>query len=204
MSLKKVSFILSTKACLFVLSACAVGPLVSNETARSVGKNNHEISGAISNASHALKWNYGVTDDLDIGLQLETLSTGARLKYAFLNNQTAGWSFASAIGAGSSTDGSHFYADLMSSYLNNKWEPYGSLRLVQVKRNEFNISSTDENIVFDLPETSYSYAQIVIGSRYLFSEDWFFSLELSSPFSFTDGLSFSESVIVSSGAGYRF
>lgn len=100
-----------------LLSACAFGPLVTHETARTVGKGHHEVLGGYGNSGYVIKWNAGITDDIDIGLQLESLSLGIRGKYAFINNER-GFSVAAAAGIGSSIGGSHYYGDLLASYKN--------------------------------------------------------------------------------------
>lgn len=65
-----------------VLSGCAVGPLVSHETARTVGTTNHELMAGYGQAGYVIKWNYGLNENLDVGLHWESLSIGVRAKYA--------------------------------------------------------------------------------------------------------------------------
>ena len=98
-------------------AGCAVGPLVQHETARSVGKGDHEIIAGYGQAGYVLKWNAGVTENFDFGIHWESLSFGIRGKYSIINGRSGGISLAGAIGAGSSLGGSHQYGDLMVSYL---------------------------------------------------------------------------------------
>src|SRR4051794_11386575 len=92
-----------------LLGGCAVGPLVSHETARTVGKGHNELVAGYGIAGYALKWNLGLDDSLDVGIHWESLSLGARAKYAFINGREHGWSLASALGAGLSIGGKHYY-----------------------------------------------------------------------------------------------
>ena len=71
----------------FSLSGCAVGPLVSHETARTVGSSNSEIVGGYGQAGYVLKWNHGFGENFDLGFQYESLSVGFRAKYAFVNER---------------------------------------------------------------------------------------------------------------------
>ena len=50
------------------LTSCAVGPLLNHETARTVGKGKHELSGGYSNAGYVFKWNYGLFEKFDFGI----------------------------------------------------------------------------------------------------------------------------------------
>ena len=85
---------------IFILSGCAVGPLAIHETARTVGKSNHELVAGYGIAGYVFKWNIGLSENWDIGLHWESLSIGLRAKYAFLQNSEKGWSLATAAGTG--------------------------------------------------------------------------------------------------------
>jgi hypothetical protein len=188
------------------LSGCAVGPLANHETGRTVGISNHELMGGYNQGGYVLKWNYGLTENLDLGLHWESLSTGIRSKYAFVNNQE-GWSLASALGAGISLTGSHYYGDLVGSYLIGSWEPYGTLRLVHVRNDSWdsNVDDDDSGLLnFTIPSIQYNYGQIFLGTRYWITPHWLFSLEASSFFSMSSGLEFDNSVLVGGSFGYRF
>ena len=97
-------------------ASCAVGPLVFHETARAVGFTNHELIGGAGQAGLVFKWNYGLTENLDLGIQFESLSLGLRAKYAFIKSGENGFSLASSAGTGFSVGGSHYYGDLIGSY----------------------------------------------------------------------------------------
>src|SRR4051812_44550206 len=100
-----------------ILSGC-VGPLVVHETARTLGSpKHHEFSGGYGNAGYVLKWNMGLLANWDFGIQYESLSWGLRTKYAFINSTDVGFSLAAAAGAGLTFGGTHYYGDLIASYM---------------------------------------------------------------------------------------
>lgn len=186
------------------LTGCAVGPLVGHETARTVGRSNHELIAGYGQAGYVFKWNIGLNENLDLGFQWESLSLGARLKYAFINSEQ-GWSLATALGTGFSIGGSHYYGDLIGSYMTGSWDPYGILRLVHVKNDplEFKDTNTGE-INFAVSSSEYNYGQFILGTRYWFTPHWLFSLEASSFSSMSSELKIDNDVIVNAGFGYRF
>lgn len=186
------------------LSGCAVGPLVSHETARTVGDSNHELIGGYGQAGYVFKWNYGLTENLDLGLHWESLSIGIRAKYAFINNK-AGWSMASAFGNGASIGGSHYYLDVVGSYLTGSWEPYGTVRVVHVKLDPVEFRSKDTGqISFTIDRAEYDYGQLIVGTRYWLSDHWLFSIEASSLFSISSGFRAGNGVFGGASFGYRF
>jgi len=201
--MKKYLFLLTILSTT-ILAGCAVGPLVNHETARTVGKSNHELIGGYGQAGYAIKWNFGLTENLDLGLHWETLSIGLRLKYAFINNKQ-GWSLASALGTGSSIGGRHYYGDIIGSYMIESWEPYGALRIVHVKNDPVEFKDKDTGYVdFTVPSVNYNYGQFILGTRYWFTSHWLLSLEASSLFAMTTGLKFGNIFLVSGAFGYRF
>lgn len=180
---------------------CALGPLVTHETARTVGQSNHEWIGGFGNAGYIVKWNYGLTENLDIGLHYESTNIGWRAKYAFLNAKE-GWSLASAFGSGFSLTGSYNNLDFIGSYGIGDWEPYGILRLVQTQGVDWH--TPEGNGLFDNQTFSgltLNYAQVMLGTRYWLTEKWMVSAELSAlsftKFEFT-------APIYSAAFGYRF
>lgn len=186
------------------LSGCAIGPLVSHETARTVGNSNHELIGGYGQAGHILKWNYGLTENLDLGLHWESLSIGVRAKYAFINNKS-GLSLASALGTGDSLGGSHYYGDIIGSYLTGSWEPYGTVRVVHVKNDplEFKNKNTGQ-VSFTIDKSEYDYGQFILGTRYWFNDHWLLSIEASSLFTISSGFKTGNSVLAGASFGYRF
>ncbi len=186
------------------LSGCAIGPLVSHETARTVGDNKSELVGGYGAAGLVFKWNYGLSENLDFGLHWESLSVGIRAKYAFLN-QSAGWSLAAALGTGSSIGGSHYYGDLMVSNVAGAWEPYGTLRIVHVNTDPVEFRDKDTgNVNFTVTTDDFEYGQLIFGTRYWFNEHWLISLEASSLFAISDNFKIESGAIVSGAFGYRF
>jgi hypothetical protein len=187
------------------LSACAIGPVVSHETARTVGDGNSELMGGLGQAGYVFKWNHGLTPNLDMGVHWEMLSIGLRLKYAFINSGRHGWSLAGAAGIGSSVGGSHYYGDAIASYLAGSWEPYGTLRLVHVKNDPQEFKDKDTGSVeFRIDKTEYEYGQFILGTRYWFSPHWLLSLEATSFFTVSSGVHIGNGVLAGFALGYRF
>ncbi len=190
-------------ACLFV-SGCAIGPLVGHEPARTVGKSNNEFVGGIGNAGYIFKWNYGLSEDLDIGLQAESYSVGVRGKYAFINNATGGLSLAAALGRGVSIGGNHSYVDFIGSYLVNQWEPFVTTRLVHVKSDPTRFKSKGLKIDFTIDKNEYDYGQFILGTRYWLNTHWTLSFEVSSLFKASSGVTIGDKTLAGATFGYRF
>lgn len=190
---------------LFLLLSACVGPLVVHETARTVGDGNAELIAGYGNAGVAAKLNYGLNKDWDLGVQFESLSLGLRTKYAFINNNEKGWSLAAALGTGASIGGSHYYGDLIASYLDGHFEPYAAFRYVHMKIDPVDFKDEKTGTLdyrVDLP--NYEYGQVMIGTRYWFDKHWLFSLEFSRLFAIGKGVYFGPGLLASGAFGYRF
>jgi len=203
--MKSIKNLLVSAALGFVfLSSCAVGPLVSHETARTVGNSKSELIAGAGQAGFIAKWNYGLRENLDFGVHWESLSLGIRLKYAFENNE-AGWSFASSLGTGGSIGGSHYYGDLIASHKHGAWEPYTTLRVVHVKNDP--IDFRDENtgaLDFTVNKSEYDYGQFMLGTRYWFSHQWLLSVEASTLFSNSSDFKLKQNLLAGAAIGYKF
>lgn len=152
-----------------VLSGCALGPLASYDTARTVGKGKHELGFSYGAPSY-FTWNYGVAESFDLGLQVEIFSISARAKYALLNQPEGGFSLAVAGGIGKSIGGSHDYGDLLMSYKFDVFEPYATVRAVNVKVDpkDFRDEKTGD-LVFSLNSSRFNYRQYFVGTRIWFT-----------------------------------
>lgn len=146
------------------LSACAVGPLVSHETARTVGDGKTELVAAYGSPGLALKATHGMSENFDLGIHIESLNRGLRAKYAILN-ASQGLSVAGAFGYGLSFGGRYMTEDITVSYLNHEWEPYGTLRLSQVSIDDADVedANTHEHL-FKIKGGSFSYGQFIVGT----------------------------------------
>lgn len=200
--IKKIIFV-----CLFFFftTSCAFGPLVVHETARTIGNSQHELILGAGRAGYLFKWNYGLRDDVDLGIQFETLSLGVRLKYAWINQNEKGFSLATAAGAGFSIGGSHYYADIIGSYLISVWEPYAAVRIVHVTNDPMEFKKKGSGLFdFRIDESQYNYGQFILGTRLWLSKSWLFSAEVSNIFSLSPSFANGIPVIVSAGLGYKF
>jgi hypothetical protein len=191
--------------CAVLSTGCAVGPLVQHETARSVGKGDHELIAGYGQAGYVLKWNAGVTENFDFGVHWESLSFGVRGKYSIINGRSGGLSLAGAIGAGSSLGGNHHYGDLMVSYLSGFFEPYATGRFVQVSTDpvEFRNADTGQT-AFTVSSAQYNYGQVIVGSRFWLGPNWMLSIEGSNFFAMGDGITISGGAFFGAGLGVRF
>ncbi|MBT4760784.1 MAG: hypothetical protein HOO06_03715 [Bdellovibrionaceae bacterium] len=188
------------------LSIGCVGPLLSHNTGRSLGKGNHSLKlmgMAGSGGYYAVGYDYGVTENLDLGMKIESLSLGYHGKYSFYNNPT-GFSSAAAIGYGSTFGGSYYTADITGSYLVNKWEPFTSLRYTSVNSDSKELRDASTGQVFStIPEFDFSYMQIFVGTKYRFV-DWFaLSVEAASFLSSSD-VSFGSDIYYSISTEFTF
>lgn len=112
-----------TKACLLavaalLLSSCSFAPLSPRVDAASIGKHNVKLE---SNVAPTASFGaiYGVTDDLDIALEVEQLGLGSVWsRYSFINNPE-GFSLAGNAGvfygAGSNNESNGWYAGIVAS-----------------------------------------------------------------------------------------
>ena len=195
--LSTLLFTLATVGC--------VGPLVVDETARTVGHRNSEVVLGAGQAGGVLKYTYGLADSLDFGLQLEAQATGLRLKYAVLNQREVGFSAALAGGVGYSAGGSHVYGDLMASYLFGTFEPYATFRYVRVTTDpqEFKDHETHQTY-FTLPSAEFQYGQAILGTRLWFNPHWLASVEAAQLWSINGVVRLHSGVIINGAVGYRF
>lgn len=190
---------------LLVLSGCAVGPLTSHETARTVGDGNHEIVAGFGQSGFVGKWSYGLKEDLDIGVHLEFFSIGLRAKYAFLNSSN-GFSLAGAAGIGDSLGGGHYYGELLTSYMFGTFEPFVTGRFVRVKTDpvEFGNDADNDEADFTINSYKFNYVQVLYGTRIWINPNWLVSVEGATFAAKSSGLSLAKWNTFSAALGYRF
>jgi hypothetical protein len=190
----------------FLGSGCAIGPILSHDVGRSVGDGNHDIQLlSTTEGFWGFKYEYGLTKNLDLGIQWEALSAGLRLKYSILNNPTAGFSFGTSVGAGSSFGGSYYHATLTGSYKTKVFEPFASVRYTKVQSDEKDLRDADTGDLFlTIPKFDYSYGQVFVGTK-IWAADWFaLSLEATSFFVSGDDVKFSDGALFSLGLEFAF
>jgi len=151
---------------LLVLSGC-VAPLSSNFTGRSLGKGKLGLdAGAVPLGEEAWypagKLAYGMTSDLDIGVQIELSTLGLFGKYSFINSSENGFSSAALFSLGATANGMYAYTGPVLSYKMDFFEPYFVGRYNYVHYNE-EIKDIwfGETIV---EAGNYSYFQFTFGS----------------------------------------
>ncbi len=154
-----------------------IGPVSNGDTARTLGKRNHSVRASLNplpttlkqgpnnityNAIGQLRYDYGVLNNVDIGIQMESPENiGLQLKYAPVNNQKMGWSFGGSLGTGyikgDPPTGESLFFSLARGYLSgallashkmklkNKkvFEPFGGVRHTEV----FSFEDMEDGIV---------------------------------------------------------
>ena len=187
---------------LFFFAGC-IPPMAGHETGRTLGESQSELIGGLGAFGHVIKYNYGVTDYLDLGIHWETFSLGLRAKYSFINTPISGWSLAGALGAGSVSHGRYITGDVIGSYLSGDWEPYGFIRRSRVICNEV-AAKDSKKLLHDFlvacEKKHYDRVQFTLGSKYWFSAKWFLSLETGRVFE----NSIAPVSILSTSFGYKF
>ena len=108
-----MKLILGFFALFTILAGCSVAPINTATTARTLGKDNNLLTGSFPITG--LKYERGVTDNLDLGLGIENqfgLLAHAFGKVNFINHQENGISVGSLFGVGFASigDSKSFYA----------------------------------------------------------------------------------------------
>jgi len=186
---------------LFALSGC-VAPFSSNFTGRSLGKGKIGLDGVAGLGEvewGGFKLAYGMTSNLDIGLQIELLTLGLFGKYSFRNTIENGFSSAALFGLGTTVNGMYVYTGPVLSYKMNFFEPYFVGRY-----NYVHYSETKDIWSGDAIEAgNYSYFQLTFGSILWISRKVGLNFELST-FSGTTGFLDFEGPIFLGGLKLRF
>ncbi|NIO48575.1 MAG: hypothetical protein GTN73_03925 [Candidatus Aminicenantes bacterium] len=187
---------------LLVLSGC-VAPFSSNFTGRSLGKGKIGLEGARGlgevKSWGGLKLAYGMTSNLDIGLQIELLTLGLFGKYSFRNTMENDFSSAALFGLGATVNGMYVYTGPVLSYKMDFFEPYFVGRYNYVHYSETEDIWSGETI----EAGNYSYFQFTFGSIFWISRNAGLNFELST-FSGATGILELEGPIFMGGLKYRF
>ncbi len=181
-------------------ASCAVAPVTSGFLGRSYGKGNLAIDGGgiiIGSGVPYFKAGYGLSSNLDLGLQYDFLAIGLFGRYSFIN-KTNGFSLAGLASAGSTADGTYVYAGPALSYKAGFIEPYLVSRFNYVSYNE-----TDDQSGIDFETGSYSYLQFNAGSVFWISPSVGANVEFTF-FSGTTGSTELVGPLVSGGLKFRF
>ena len=187
------------------VSSCAIGPILNHDVARSNGDGNHDIKIMSSvDGLWGFHYDYGLTDDLDIGVQWEALSAGLKLKYALVNNQKSGLSVALGAGTGTSFGGSYYNGALFVSYKSKTFEPFASVRYTSVENDSTDLKDADTGELFvTIPAFNYNYTKAFLGTKIWFV-DWFaLSLEAGS-FIASGDVKFDSNVFYSAAFEFAF
>jgi len=185
---------------LFLASACALAPVSSNFTGRSLGSGKVGLDGGAVLAGSGLiagRLTVGVGPNLDFGAQYDTLSAGLFAKYSLINSGT-GFSLAGFVGGGKTIGGQYIYAGPAVSLKFGGIEPYFVGRYNWVHYGE-----TKSSGGFDIEEGDYSYLQFTGGAVFWFSRAFGIQAE-ASYFSGTTGSTQLIGPLISGGLKIRF
>ena len=187
------------------VSGC-VGPLVEQESARSVGPGQLEALAGYGQAGYVAKAMYGLTSRWDVGAQWEMLSWGLRTKYSLRNEREEGWSVAVAAGGGWGSDSaSNYYGDAIVSWLHRQLEPYVALRYGHVHPEMHRIRNAyTGDVRYSIQSENFEYAQALLGARVWYGSHTFASSEVSLPVSMTNHVFMSQALLFGAALGYHF
>lgn len=163
------------------LSSCSLAPLHDEKTGSTNGKDKFTIDAGYSPFLYG-KGSYGITDDLDVSVALETqffFVLSAALKYSLINNKD-GFSLATHGGGFYGSDAVStrgVYGGLVTAYKMKWFEPYLAAKYNYVKWGGLNSLDGEErdDLFFDFANSatslSFGYLQAVLGFNFWLDED---------------------------------
>ena len=170
-----------------LLFAGCIGPMLSHDTGRTLGKGGNQIQVASTpDAYRSISYTHGVTENLDLGIKAESLNNGFTGKYAFVNHKTGG-ALAAVFGLGTTFGGTYYMGGLATSYKFNHFEPFAGIRTTQVNVDEAKIKDADTGDVFaTVPSFNFHYSQAFLGTKIRFNKTFGLSAEAASIFADND------------------
>lgn len=157
---------------LIFISSCSIAPVNMTTTARSLGENKNQIK--LDLPVTGLLYERGLTSKFDMGFGIEEqIAPVFHLfaKYAFINNEESGFSFAEIVGGGYSGSigrSKSIYFSPIVSYRHNSFEVFTSYRINYVRwDNDLNQDQRDDILSFIPREKSFHYHQMDAGFNFL-------------------------------------
>lgn len=151
------------------LAGCAVAPLNSTTTARSMGKDAQQAK--INVAVPGLMYERGLSENFDIGAGVEIQSVlllNVFGKYAFINKPEGGFSLAGLGGVGAGSGSKSIYAGPVVSYRHKWFESFLVARYNYVDwKNNFSSDDEADLLSFFPRKAHFSYSQLDVGMSYL-------------------------------------
>ncbi len=165
----------------FLICSCAIAPLTSTYSARSLGKGNMSLD-ATFYPILASNFVYGVGENTDVGIvaevQLSYLGS-IWVKHSFKNNsQKHSLAAMAGIFSGADATNSHgYYFGPVYSYRSSKWEWYTSLKYNQVFWDGQTILNDDDRDYlfssFETDDEDFGYLQANLGIKYYFGQNFY-------------------------------
>lgn len=163
------SKLLSSFFIMAAIAGCAIAPINTTTTARTLGEGQNEAKVNILIPGAMVE--RGFTNDLDLGAGLEFQTvTVLHLfgKYAFINKPADGFSLAGLAGVGLGNGTKSVYAGPVLSYRHDWWEVFTIARYNYVHWTN-NISEDDrvDLLNFFPRKVNFGYTQVDIGASYI-------------------------------------
>lgn len=169
---------------MFIFTSCALNPIYTPKTAKSVGKDQNQIDFGLSSAPYFV-YQRGLSDNFDLGGIVEeqifpVISVFG--KYSFINNAT-GWSLAALTGVSKGFDvgdAKGFYAGPIVSFRGTSLESYFGARYNYVDWDRLDLDSDDsDDLFFDDIDLGYvQYLQGNLGFTYWSSDSFGTNLDV--------------------------
>ena len=185
-------------------TAC-VGPLLNHESGRTVGDGKHLLRAMSSvDGYFGFTYDYGLSKNFDLGVQLEALAFGLKGKYSFINSDT-GFAAAALAGIGTTFGGTYYTFGAAGSFSASGWEHFGALKYTQVNIDPTEVKDSNTGSIFaTIPAFDYNYTQAFLGTKYRFT-DWFaLSAEAGSFIGNSSGLDISSDLYISLSGDFNY
>lgn len=137
---------------LFLTSCAASAPWSEDVSVKTIGKGNWQAGGGYNDyADFTTMFGYGVTDDLDVGLELDLERLGIWVKHGIVQSKNDGYNLSAKISAGTYDEANVYcYGQLQNGLRWKVFEPFLSLR--------FNYVFNDESSHYDFERVRYDAA----------------------------------------------
>jgi hypothetical protein len=156
-------------AILVTFAGCAVAPINSTTTARTLGEGQNEVRVNVIIPGAMVQ--RGLTNNLDLGLGVElqfTTLVNLFAKYAFINKPAGGFSLAALGGVGVAGGSKSAYAGPILSYRHNWFEAFTIARYNYVRwSNDVSNKDRDDLLNFIPSKIKFGYTQLDVGASYL-------------------------------------
>ncbi len=167
-------------ALFILLAGCSVAPINTATTARTLGEGKNLLTGSFPVTG--VKYERGITNDLDLGLGIENqfgLLFHAFGKVNFINHQENGFSVGSLFGGGLASigDSKSFYTGPIVSYRKNSFEVFTAYKFNFVQWKFDGIDPDDKDDLLSVPSSKndFTYHEFDLGMNFIEGR-WMFTV----------------------------